>query len=501
MPPEGPLIPGKTCRTLALADRCAIVIDAADYFRAAREAMLNAKEQILLICWDFDPRIKLDPDDDSREPPNRLGAFILWLARRRPKLHIHILVWNLGALKLFGRGSAALTAFRWARRRNITFKFDSAHPIGAAHHQKIVVIDDAFAFCGGIDMTADRWDTPAHIDDDPRRRRPSGEAYGPWHDVTAAVDGEAARALGIIARERWEHASGEQLPVPSRTTDQTIWPSCLQPDFTHLPVAISRTCPSREDQESIREIEALYLEMIATARSFIYAENQYFASRKIAEALAARLAEPDPPEIVLINPETADGPLQEEVMGSARARLMEALRRIDHRNRFRIYTPATEGGEAIYVHAKVMIVDDRLLRIGSSNHNNRSLGLDTECDVTIDADRAREDDSGVIAALRDRLMGEHLGVDPSAVARLMAQTGSLIAVIDQLRGKGKTLAPFVPPALNETEKLLADSAALDPESPEEMFEPFARRGLFQHWRSAYHRLQARPWMMASRRRI
>src|SRR3546814_17164999 len=80
------------------------------------------------------------------------------------------------------------TSLRWARRRNITFKFDSAHPIGAAHHQKIVVIDDALAFCGGIDMTADRWDTSAHLDDDPRRRRPSGRFYGAWHDATVALD-------------------------------------------------------------------------------------------------------------------------------------------------------------------------------------------------------------------------------------------------------------------------------------------------------------------------
>src|SRR3546814_14349389 len=83
-----------------------------------------------------------------------------------------------------------LTSLRWARRRNITFKFDSAHPIGAAHHQKIVVIDDALAFCGGIDMTADRWDTSAHLDDDPRRPRPSGRCYGAWPDATAALDSE-----------------------------------------------------------------------------------------------------------------------------------------------------------------------------------------------------------------------------------------------------------------------------------------------------------------------
>src|SRR3546814_8140213 len=94
--------------------------------------------------------------------------------------------------------------------------------------------------------------------------------------------------------------------------------SDLKPDFRDLPVAISRTRPNHEGEDGLREIERLYLDMIASARRFIYAENQYFASRKIAEAMAARLAERDPPEIVLINPETADGPLQEEAMGSAR---------------------------------------------------------------------------------------------------------------------------------------------------------------------------------------
>ncbi|HEY0275012.1 MAG TPA: phospholipase D-like domain-containing protein [Paenirhodobacter sp.] len=35
------------------------------------------------------------------------------------------------------------------------------------------------------------------------------------------------------------------------------------------------------------------------------------------------------------------------------------------------------------MHAKVMIVDDRVLRVGSSNFNNRSLRLDSECDVIL----------------------------------------------------------------------------------------------------------------------
>src|SRR3546814_703869 len=147
-----------------------------------------------------------------------------------------------------------LTSLRWARRRNITFKFDSAHPIGATHHQKIVVIDDALAFCGGIDMTADRWDTPAHCDDDRRRRRPGGQPYGPWHDLNAAVDGDAAKALGVLGRERWKRASGEVLPVPDGS-DRNLWPERLQPLLRDVRVAISRTRPEQDDAKEIREIE------------------------------------------------------------------------------------------------------------------------------------------------------------------------------------------------------------------------------------------------------
>src|SRR3546814_18491445 len=102
-----------------------------------------------------------------------------------------------------------LTSLRWARRRNITFKFDSAHPIGAAHHQKIVVIDDALAFCGGIDMTADRWDTSAPLDDDPRRRRPSGRCYGAWPAATVPLDSAPANALGRLTHAPQRRAAGD----------------------------------------------------------------------------------------------------------------------------------------------------------------------------------------------------------------------------------------------------------------------------------------------------
>jgi phospholipase D1/2 len=99
---------------------------------------------------------------------------------------------------------------------------------------------------------------------------------------------------------------------------------------------------------------------------------------------------------------------------------MHSLAEKDRYGRFRIYTPVSEGGTDIYVHAKVMIVDDRFLRVGSANMNNRSMGLDSECDLTIDGS-AREDARLKIADLRTDLMAEHLGVEREEVRNVSAK--------------------------------------------------------------------------------
>lgn len=261
------------------------------------------------------------------------------------------------------------------------------------------------------------------------------------------------------------------------------WPEALAVQFTDVDVAIARSAPLMDDTPPVREIEALYLEQIAGAKRFIYAESQYFASRRIAEAMARRLDEPDGPEIVLINPVTAEGWLEPIAMDSARARLVEALRRRDVHGRFRVYHPHTADGEPIYVHAKITVVDDLSLRVGSSNMNNRSMRLDTECDVVIDARLPANQGAGdAIRETRESLMAEHLGVDAQTVRATVEETGSLIAAIERLRGTGKTLKPYETPDLSSVEAWLAENEALDPEGPEEMFEPFSRRGLFRRLR-------------------
>lgn len=470
------------------ASRAHVVVDAADYFALMQQAMLRARTQILMIGWDFDTRVRLGPGrrwwnrPTRKRHPARLGSFVVWLANRRRGLQVRVLKWRFGALKFVFRGSMVFDLIRWFRHPGIDFKFDSAHPIGASHHQKIVVMDDSFAVCGGIDMTTDRWDTPEHREHDPRRLKPNRRHYGPWHDATMMIEGEAARALGDLGRERWTRAGGAPLDS-CPAFPETPWPPRLEAEFRDVEIGISRTCAAWGDFPEVREIERLFIEHIAAARRFIYAESQYFASRHIAEALALRLSRPDPPEVVLINPLNAEGWLEQAAMDGARVRLLHAIAERDPARRLHVFVPYT-GARPIYVHAKAMIVDDEILRIGSANMNNRSMGLDTEADISIDAHRPANDRAEVraaIAGIRYRLLAEHCGLDPAAVPGLLREYGGMAALIDSRPRGPRRLERFRLRPLTDTEKTLADSALLDPEEPGQLFEPMRRRrGLFRH---------------------
>ncbi len=460
------LKPGENCWRIERADKAAVIVDAAEYFKIVHAVVQQARRSVILIGWDFDTRISLAPEADDAEIPNLLGKYLEWVVEQNEDLQVYILKWDVGLLETLSRGSTPLMLANWMTNNRITMKLDSAHPASSAHHQKIVVIDDVLAFCGGIDITAGRWDTRSHPDTDPRRKRPTSSVlYGPWHDITTAVSGPAAKALGDLARDRWQTATGEKLKETEGAAP--IWPANLEPLATNQPVAISRTAPAYKERTEVREIEALYLEMIKKADRTLYIESQYFASRPIALAMADRLAEADGPEIVVINPRTADGWLEEKVMGASRAKMLEIVRDADAHDRFRIYTPVAEEGTDIYVHAKVMILDDRMLKVGSSNLNNRSMGFDTEADLSIDASSTEDD--GLrrrIIDLRNDLIAEHLDVTVSAFETALKDAdGSLVRTIDRLRGAGRSLVPFEVPDLSEFEEdYLAETDILDPES-------------------------------------
>lgn len=467
------------------ATRATMVIDAADYFTHMQDAMLKAENRILLVGWDFDTRIHLDHGRRwwqrgyKRGHPQRLGSFIAWLARHRKTLDIRILKWSYGLFSMIGRPTMWYDIARWARHRRITFKFDTAHPVACSHHQKIVVIDNRLAVCGGIDMTDQRWDTREHAAEDPRRRTPRGKKYGPWHDATMMMEGDIASALAELGEDRWACAGGGFLD-PIDPCDNSPWPDDLQAQFEDVEIGIARTRSAYREWDKVDEIRQLYVDQIKRAKKFIYAESQYFASRAVAEAIIARVQEEDPPEIVIVHPANADGWLEQQAMDHARAELVRCIKEVDHKGRFSIWNPFV-GTTPIYVHAKIMIVDDEILRIGSANLNNRSMGLDSECDVFIDTQRPGNGHAGeAIAAIRRSLIAEHTGIDEEQVDMLAERHGSYAAMIDHTTTKeGRNLTRYHPPDLTEAEKQLAHSQLLDPENPDDMFEPFAKGGLFR----------------------
>ena len=453
-------------------------MDAERYFEVARSALLQARSRIMLIGWDFDARITLSGDERIEGEPQTVGEFLYWLVERNPRLELYLLRWDMGALSALFRGSTPLTVLKWMRHPRIHTKLDGHHPTGGSHHQKIVSIDDCFAFCGGIDMTGSRWDTRAHLDDEPGRHSPGGKPYKPWHDATTALSGPAAAALADLCCERWRRATGNRLEPVTETG--TCWPEGLHADLAAVDVGIVRTFPSMPDQDAVDEIERSFLVSIAAAKRHVYIESQYFASRRIAEAIARRLVDEDGPEFVIVNPTTADGWLQPIAMDTARCLLMKALQQIDRHGRLAMYHPVTAGGTPIYVHAKIMVVDDRIVRVGSANFNNRSMRLDSECDVFVGQTETVDPQIAAMATgLRDGLIAEHLGVATDEVASAIVRHGSLIAAIEKLRGSGKTLKPYAIPKLSAATKWLADNELLDPEGPDEMFEPLAKRGLFR----------------------
>jgi phospholipase D1/2 len=291
-----------------------------------------------------------------------------------------------------------------------------------------------------------------------------------------AVDGPAARALGDLARERWVLATGERLAAAPVGLD--AWPEGVKPDFRDVPVGIARTAPAWRGRPEIREVEALYLDAIATARETIYLESQYLASREIGEALAARLTEPQGPEVVIVNPKRAPSWGEQVAMDNARTQIVARLRKADRFDRFRLFAALNDGRE-IVVHSKVMIVDDRLLRIGSSNLNNRSMGVDTECDLAIEAvpGAANEEETRrAIRQVRDDLVAEHLGASAARFSSAVTRHGSVVRAIEALNGVSqRQLASFPPPRTSKMHEI-EHNPLTDPFRPIGSSRLFGRRG-------------------------
>lgn len=422
--------PGKNCWRVERANRFFCIQDAAEYFRLVRLALLSARETVFLLGWDTTAGTDLLPGAEVSDAPARFGQLLKYVAHRRPSLRCYILTWDHGMLYALERDPLSRWRLGWRMPRGVRFGFDGRHPAGASHHQKIIVVDDQLAFCGGIDITGHRWDTSAHRPDEPARKTPQGKAYEPYHEVQAMVSGSAAAALGELARDRWRTMGTERMPPVSQPSTD-LWPSDVTADLTDADVAIARTMPEWGSRPAIRECEALFLDSIAVAERAIYIESQYFTSEPLAAALAARLQQREGPEIIVVAPKDCHGWLEQSTMCAFRDGAFRAMIAADTHKRLRIVYPIASRARDIptFIHSKVMVVDDVLVRIGSANLSQRSLGMDTECDLAADAAGHEETRTG-IRRIRDRLLAEHLGMPVEDVSDEITRSGSLCALID-----------------------------------------------------------------------
>ncbi len=461
------LRPGENCSCLAEADKVSFLIDADAYFRAFRSAAIKAEKTIYIEAWDIYSREKLMPEEPDDGYPAPLGDFLNQLTKEKKKLRVYILLWDFAMLFGMKREWFPIYRLGWKSHRHISIEVDGLHPIGASHHQKTVVIDDRVAFVGGIDFTKERWDTPAHNAVDQRREKMDGIQCRPNHEIQIAVAGEIAGFLGQYFRERWHRVTDEKLAEPRDFSGPSPWPEKVGIDIRRCRVGVARTRGVYKDVSQIKEVEQLYIDSIAAAKETVYIENQYFTAQKVVEAMAARLQEKDSPEIVIILPRQTDGWLSQYTMDTLRNLSFKKLYQADRFHKLKIYYPFRKGlpdEKAINVHSKLMIADNSFVRIGSSNLNNRSMGLDSECDLAIEAE-GEEAIENKIAALRNRLLAEHLGIDAHVVDETVKEKKSLIRAIESLCGGDRTLRPLEPEDTEAIELLMEQQNILDPEEP------------------------------------
>ncbi len=359
------------------ATRAGLIVDADAYFAAGALGDVEGRRRIMLIGWDFDARIGLLSDERLPGEPRTLGEFVLWLVARNPKLEVFstTLEHRRTAHAVPGIHDITLAIAGW-RTRGSTRGSTARSPIGASHHHKIVVVDDSLAFCGGIDMTSNRWDTPAHLDDDPRRVAPDGSPYAPWHDVTSILEGPVAAALGELAGQRWQAAGGKALPPVTDGGD--CWPETSSHQFHDISVAICRSRPGGRRRSADSRDRGDLSGPDRRRQRYVYAESQYFVAphRRGGGAAAGRARRAG---------NHRGQPLQVSTAGSSRSPWIRPVPDSTWRCGGSIATGGSgsfipiQNTEPIYVHAKATIVDDQVLHVGSSNRTTRSLRLDTEC--------------------------------------------------------------------------------------------------------------------------
>jgi phosphatidylserine/phosphatidylglycerophosphate/cardiolipin synthase-like enzyme len=359
-----------------------VLVDGAEFLPRVAEELAQARSHVHLTGWYFSPELALTRNEEPVTVRNLL-------AELAEKIDVRVLIWSGAPVRVFSptRREVSAMVSRLCRGTKIDCEFDSCVRLMHCHHEKTIVIDDKVAFVGGIDLTydgGDPFDSPLH-----KARGGLG-----WHDVATRLEGPVVADVAEHFRLRWQGSSDEQLA-----------PVAVPDPVGEVEAQIVRTIPESIYERSLPKgdfsVLESYVRALRSAERYVYIENQFLWSPEIVELLAEKLRDPprDDFRIVVVLPVNAN-----DGADVSRGQVAALIHADDGNARFlacSIYARTGKLRDPIYVHAKVAIVDDRWLTVGSANLNEHSLFNDSEVNVVVQ-------DEELARSTRLRLWSEHL---------------------------------------------------------------------------------------------
>jgi phosphatidylserine/phosphatidylglycerophosphate/cardiolipin synthase-like enzyme len=375
-----------------------ILIDGAEILTAIVDELERARSHVHITGWFFTPSFALKRDGD----PVVLRDLLAGLAER---IDVRLLSWAGAPLPLFrpSRSDVREMRDRLVDRTRIEVALDSHERPMHCHHEKTIVIDDRVAFVGGLDLTSEAGDRFDH------RHHPARAAVG-WHDAATRIEGPAVTDVAEHFAMRWHEVTGERVPAlpPAEPAG-------------NVEVHVVRTIPEKiydATPKGVFSVLESYVRALKGAKRFIYLENQFLWSPEVAAILSEKIANPptDDFRLLLLLPAKPNSGADD-----TRGVLGELLETDEGNGRVyasTIYARSGARADPIYVHAKVGVVDDAWMTIGSANLNEHSLFNDTEMNIVVhDPDLARR--------TRLELWSEHLELPISEI------DGDPVEVIDE----------------------------------------------------------------------
>lgn len=383
-------LPRCTYAVQSYATKWEVIWEASSYYEHIANQLEASRNYAVFVGWQVDSRLRF-----QNPKPETLREKILRICREKPEFQFYFLIWDHAFFYCSER--ELLQGLRWLKLHpRVHFVLDNRHPYGSSHHEKIVILDGKISFCGGIDFCDARWDTPQHYYFDSRRSlNGKKERHGPYHDLAVKVQGSICGEIQNHVRRRWEALSA--IPFP---------PNSHQPQLGHS-VYLSRTLANIDALPGkpliIREIEHLFRSLLWKAQNRILIEEQYYWSQRLNELLISKmkLMTGKKFSIRLILCDLAKIKSLTRVMSGHQLKLLTQLKSVADQTKTNlvISTPTVLTHsiphqklkpKSVYIHSKLLIIDDRFISIGSANFANRALRLDSELQLTLEAKAPEE---------------------------------------------------------------------------------------------------------------